>query len=579
MDWMVSLENGAKSFGAAIEQPARWVWNNTPLVGLTWGVLKLGVNTGFQVLAQAQSLRTAIPALFSHHKTLRVLDGIRQVLTYDVAPILAMHGANNYIQNYYREGVQPAQDWYEPYALFLSGLTVVDYAVRAITWRMAPRALVRTTILESVAPLAFNAAVPKKESKICDEKCASQPLLSSMLRSPLILIGNEIALYFLRKVPYMEYPAYLLGLVFYSQFILRSVTPEVCMDHKADVIPPETTLSLVITTELMNKLIVDYALGSIMGPLPYVYDRTLRHFVLLFFTNLAAHMALPTDTTSFDPFKFYDQIQGHISNVITHGLDTYIPIVIEKNKNKTPIITLPEALQFAIKILKTDLVEVKKKPEELTLLNKTMQNCISLCIPALFHSIHNATNDPVIAPHWSSVRTSALNTLGTIKTIGNAKTTATLAWAPNAVAKMLNFLFGLPEGLIRVFLIMSKEKDCLDFVDAFHTWFERNNVDYKVTLAKDTNIVLHGDKPLQEVDSSPQETPLPPPPKQFLTTRTSDRTIDASRFAPRSGRGIQGVASGRYGFLTQRKPTINAAQEVAQVITDSAPKVETTASL
>ena len=79
-------------------------------------------------------MRKAVPTLIFNPNARIILNGMAYIAVYDVLP-LSLNAANNQIQTYFRSGHQDDTDWLTPYSVFLSGLTVINCAVTAYTWR------------------------------------------------------------------------------------------------------------------------------------------------------------------------------------------------------------------------------------------------------------------------------------------------------------------------------------------------------------------------------------------------------------------------------------------------------------
>ncbi|MBI2785097.1 MAG: hypothetical protein HYX60_01835 [Legionella longbeachae] len=280
MSWWTTVEDGTKVIGNGVA----WIWNHTPLSPTINYVIEEGL-----------ALRETIPAIVTP-AVLKMLKGMGNVLFYDVLPVASVHLANNGIQRYFRTGYNTEQaSMLAPYNLFLSSLSLVNYAVKIYTLRQASQLVVHTLILDSLGSSSFNAykaKLTKPPETLCiEEECNFKRKFKGSLREPIVLAGNDLVLWGISKLPYGgEQLSWLLAIYFYGEYITRMATPERCERHKAMKSESVFSIGLLYT---VSSALMDRVLESTVGMPPYLYLRTLRHLLLLTYINIASHLTLP----------------------------------------------------------------------------------------------------------------------------------------------------------------------------------------------------------------------------------------------------------------------------------------------
>jgi len=223
---------------------------------------------------------------------------------------------------------------------------------------------------------------------------------------------------------------------------------------------------------------------------PKLYHRTLQHFLLLLHINLAAHMRLPLveekDATLYlDPLNLYERVCRFLADVLFAGLMKRIPIDFKPVPGAAPIIPLSTALQCSTRILNSDkeTETVYKAPG---FFSKGVQKLRTLLLPPILHSAKDFCRDPIVTLYWPAIRKGGITTTEMIESIGLSKKIKLLSWAPKSVATVLNLKFGVPKKVTRSALMLSKEEDFWNFIDALKKWFERHNIKTEVVLAENT---------------------------------------------------------------------------------------------
>ena len=525
MSWWSSVVDGVKSVGTKLSNGAKWVWNNASLSKITTSLFTYTANTTFQILEQGLAWRKALPTLINNPAAKNIVNGMVNIAKNDAFP-LAVYFANNAVQEYFREGHE--QDpWLAPYSAFLGGLTIVHYGVKAYSYRQGVQSLMRMTVIDAVGPSAFNSNKVVAPPTLCkDLDCNFKRKTKGMLREPFILAANDLITWAISCIPYVgETTALGIRIFFNGRYITRLVTPERCERHKAMM--QESVLALGLTYEA-STMIMDYILESTVGLPPFLFHRTMKHLLLLLHVNLAAHMSIPLvedkdATLIIDPLNIYERVCRFIADVIFAGLMKRIPIDFKPVKGAPPLIPLSPALKFGTKLLNSDKErEIKTAPG---FFNRSLNTARAWVAPPIFQSWRDFINDPIISNYWQGIQQGSLNTVKIILSYRESKTKTTLGWVPpKAVAVAINLKFGIPKKLTQFLVMLSKEEDFWDFVEALKSWLERNNIKGEVELVEHSGIDLPGEKKLEPTPVEPEQQPSEPP-EQLMSTRSQHQEV------------------------------------------------------
>lgn len=520
MDWSTGIE-GVKTVYKGVGKGCSWVWNNATLAKCTYGLFTYGANTVFQGLEGLLALRTAVPTLVYNRQAKKIMYGAGYLLINDALFLIALNFGNTHLQNYCRKGHEQ-ETYYSLYGAFLTVLTLVNYSITAFTWRQGVQTLIRNTIIESNAPSAFNSNKSSPPKSLCtDLKCNYKRIAKGMLREPLILLANDGFVWVIKNsIPYVGGAmATILNIFFHGRYQYRIATPERCERHKAMM--QEEVLALGLGYEITTRLL-DHLLEQSIGIPPKFYHRTLQHLLLLLHINLAAHSRLPLveekDATLYlDPLNLYERICRFLADVLFAGLMKRIPIDFKPVPGAAPLIPLSTALQWSSMILNKDK-ETEMQYQPPGVLAKLLQKLRVIILPPILQSAHGFCRDPIVTLYWPAIRQGGITTTEMIESIGLSKKVQLLSWAPKSVATVLNLKFGIPKKVTRSALMLSKEEDFWDFIDALKKWFERHNVKTEVLLADnigETGLVRTALLPLPKNEDV---TPIAPS-SQLITER------------------------------------------------------------
>ena len=562
MGWWSSVGDGAKAMGNGLLTAANWIWENASITKITTGIVTYATNTLFQSVEQLAALRTAVPTLINNPEARKVVNGMAYVAFYDVLPLVALNAANNGMQNYFRAGSQEDAAWYGPYSLFLSGLTLANYAVTAFTWRQGAQSFSRMLILDSLGPPAFNSNKKLSPESLCTElDCTTKRKMKGWGREPLVLLANDALTWGISRVPYIGPPiSKVLGVYFIGRYMTRLATPERCERHKEMM--QESVLSLGLSYTATTWL-MDMFLEATTGMPPYLYYRTMRHLLLLLHVNVASHMnlprGLPKDATAYvDPLNIYERITRFIADVIFEGLKVRVPIDFKLEEGAKPLIPLSTALKLGTKILNSDKPVLN--PEKPGFFKQSVDTLRVWVLPPMFQSADGLINDRIISDHWPSIQMGAVDLIKILSNVGkNNKISATLVatatWVPGSTEVALEYKWGVPRVVTRYGLRLSKKEDFWDFADALKGWFERHSVKFEVVLDEKPQLPLLGDKPIAELPKDVDPTPVTSA-VQLVSEKSkvkSDIVSNADELIPRKAPVINLLSTNPYSLLTARK--------------------------
>lgn len=502
MDLWGTVVSGVESVKNGVVQGASWTWNNASLSRLTVGLVTYTANTAFGLLEQGLALRNAVPALITNPKSLKVVKGMGHMVL-DAIPIIALNYLNTSTQNYFRSDADKDASWLTGYSVFLSGLTLVNYGVRAYTLRQSIQSVIRVSVLDTLGPIAFKVKKNNGEEKmpsfsLCDkEQCTTSRKLKGLLREPVILLSNDLLTGAISAIPYVGKPASeVIRVGFNGRYIARMATPGLCERHKIQDLTQESMWSLGLTYGLTGML-MDKALESTVGMPPYLYYRTLHHLLLLLHVNMAAHMHLslinPEDATlPFDPLNFFEGIVRFTTDVVSAGLLKIVPIVFKFDENAEPIVPLPTALQYGVGLLEHD---IEKRDALASKLHFQILNKLVVIFPPVLQSMKGLLRDPIINLYWPGFNKRLTIYVDYAKTARSIINQYSLDKYPGLVTFGLKHYYKVPTGVTEVALTLNGEEDFWNLIFALKAWLDRhsdNRISIIPRLPEPVNF-LHGD--------------------------------------------------------------------------------------
>lgn len=509
MKWLSSL---GKNF-STVSDNITWIWNKAELTQATISLATYSANTFFEMVDQVRALRQAVPVLFTKEHSKKIANSMVYITIQDVLfPVLAVNFVNNGVQNFYRRQGDPESSWHVPYTAGLCVLTLVDFGVKAYTYRQAVQSFIRITVLDAAAPSAFNADRTNPPLHACSKECNLKRRITGVFREPIILLTNDALVYMLRQIPYGgETISEVVRIFFNGRYITRLATPELCERHKFQLMMQESVLGLGLGYWLTSKL-MDNVLEQTIGLPPYIFHRTLKHVLLLLHANVATHMVLPLveakdATLPYDPFNIYERVCRFIADVVFTGLKIRIRTDFKPEEGKPPIITLSFVLQTLTTMLNQDFTT--KHSFLPVFMQKSYQKARPYLLPTILHSTDKFVNDPLVGVYWEVIQDGAAEFIDRITAIGKDKNTQRLSQAPREqVALALYYFLGFPQSITKIILMLSRDEDFWEFVEALDSWFQRHPVKGRLQLAATSTVenVLQQDRPheaaVEKVDDS-----------------------------------------------------------------------------
>ncbi|MFA6301614.1 MAG: hypothetical protein WC627_00580 [Legionella sp.] len=502
MKWISSLGKNFSTFSDNVT----WIWNKASLTQATISLATYSANTFFEMVDQVRALRQAVPVLFTKEHSKKIANSMVYITIQDVLfPVLAVHFINNGVQNFYRRQEDPESSWHVPYTAGLCVLTIVDYSVKAYTYRQAVQSLIRITVLDAAAPSAFNADRTNPPLHACSKECNLKRRITGVFREPIILLTNDALVYMTRQFPYGgETISEVVRIFFNGRYITRLATPELCERHKFQLMMQESVLGLGLGYWLTSKL-MDYALEQTIGLPPYIFHRTLKHVLLLFHANMATHMVLPLveakdATLPYDPFNIYEAVCRFIADVVFTGLKIRIGMDFKPEEGKPPIVTLSFVLQTLTTMLNQDFTT--KKSFLPVFMQKSYQKARPYLLPTILQSTDNFVNDPLVGVYWEVIQDGTAEFVDRITAICKDKKTQMLSQAPrDQVVLALYYFLGLPQGITKIILMLSRDEDFWEFVEALNSWLQRHPVKGRLQLAATGTVekLLQQDRPHETV--------------------------------------------------------------------------------
>ena len=433
------------------------------------------------------ALREALPTLKNNKKARQIVNGFASVVVNDVLPIVALNAVNNGVQNYFREGYEEDQAS-TAYSLFITALTLGNYLVTSISWHQGSQVFVRVAVLDSFAPAAFNSNKKTLPPSICDDECNIQRRIKGSAREVPMLWAGELLAYGANMVPYVGLPlSKTIAIINNGRYITKAVTEERCERHK--YVEPEFALAAGLTLEL-SSLALDKALEATVGPMPFLYMRALKHILLAFSVNTAAHMnvplVLPKNATIPDPFHYYEWAWRFYFDVLWAGLLVRVPIDFKPAPNESPLLSLDSTLRVGTEVLRSDLeTEVKSLP------NPWVKKAKDWVIPPMFRSAYDFPKDRVVAKYWPDIREGGINIFEGIQVYSKNKGVRTLVWSPENAARILHHYLGIPEGATKIAIRVFGEQKFAGFTVAAQSWLRRHPSSLEI---KSTIALLSGNK-------------------------------------------------------------------------------------
>lgn len=483
MGWWTTVEEG-------LANGLSWTWNNASLTGLVKNAFTYVTNTGFGIIEQASALKKAIPALYekpkskpnSDSKSWKIIKGMAYVIK-GAIPLILLNYSNTMLQGYFRSEPSKDESWFTAYSVFLSGLTLVDYGVRAYTLRQGTETLIRVSILDTLGPIAFKKGKKPSDNSPCiEQKCGFSRKAKGLLKEPVILFSNDLLTGAISKIPHVGLPmSQVARVLFNGRYIARTASP-LCERHKLESIRHETFLSLGLTYE-MTSFLLDKLIQA--AGVPYMYSRSLSHILLLLHVNLAANMELTMEKNEkqilpFDPLNVFEAVPRFLLDVLVAGLQVRIPLDFKFDETAEPLFTLTDAFKWGTKLANRDL-DNKSAPES-SLFHKAADKIWVFIAPPILQSVDDCIRDPIIMLYWPGLKKDVCLYVDGVLSAGYQVEKFKVAKFPGFTALALKWYKNVPIDCTETALSLSKDEAFWDLIYALKAWFDRHGDKVNVQL-------------------------------------------------------------------------------------------------
>lgn len=508
-----------------------WGWTVTPLTTLT----TYAANTLVHSLNQGVALRNSIPALASPESK-KILKAVAYITAYKILPLILLNSLNTAARTAVNEGREEENTaWYNAALLFI--FNMIDWTVIGYTRRQELELFLETLTLDIQAPaafIAFKAGLPKSLPSPCEEQnCNYKRRAKGSIREFFVLFANDLLTGAISYIPYIGKPTDLILAVYFSgDVIVRSALLNYCERHRSTDSELLLSLGLSYTVTIM---LMDKILEATVGMPPFLVHRTMRHLMLLWHVNNAAHMDIKyvvpgKGTLAIDPIMAYERVSSFLTDgAFALSMDQLTKIV-HPEPNAPPLFSLSNVLKKLTTALNSDL-EKEHTPQP-----SFFKKVIKKALPPIFRSTQDAVHNPVIRIFWPNLQEFLLDILDIIEEAGMPVGKLTKTPVPGVAATVKKALppilfkkYGISQNLTQFLIPLCKDEDFWSFVLALQQWLQRHNVNDKKALASissDKLISLHegGEQvtiaPPQEDESAPM-----PPPSQ-ITSRAVRTLVD-----------------------------------------------------
>lgn len=457
-----------------------WSLVTDTMLSLADNTFSYTINTTIQILEQISVYREAIRYVSKDKKSQTVLDHMSFILFNDIIPMIALNAFNNKLQQTFQNDEQTELSWLEPYSYFAGSLMLVNYAVTAITWRQGIQTTIRVAALETFGPPAFLSGIINKMDLQCDtNECHLGVKLKGNVAQLITLFANDALANGIHFIPVVGPAASIaLSTIFKGRFIVRSVTPGLCPQHKLPSFRFETILALGLIYQFYCWSL-ESALSETIGLPPYLYLRSLRHLILLLQVPFAAQkimaMAKLNTKTEGNIIDAYESVLAFLVEAFIEG----VPAVLKNRKSENPLITGDDVLQFFTVLLKADAYQRKLQP---IVINRPPQtgdwNVKNLHIswasllPPLMQGTQGVIRDPIIAAYWPGFKNTIYFIVDIAENIQDqAESSMLVKMAPKTfLIWALNLYLGAPKRLTGTALSYINDQYFWSFMRALKNW-------------------------------------------------------------------------------------------------------------
>ncbi len=481
MSWWSSLVE-------SVSDAYSWIWDNVPFQRTVTTGLTAGSNVIFESLEQAVAVKKV---LNPSPNSLTILDNMKDIVIYDVLPVMGVNYVNMLFQDYVRHSLEEQALTWSPYLAVC--MSVIDGVVTLYTFKKSTEMLVHSTLVEFKSPNAFNEKkLAEKPETECIQNCNSQRFAKGYIRELFILFLNQQASSYVRTFPLIGEPAYwILNTLAWGNIIHSIATPELCGRHKFKGRTQERLYTLGLGY-LAGELAIN-TFAARVG-LPYIANRTLLRLWLSCNVNLAAqrHLSSTSDepTFPFDPLQTIENVSFFVFEWSYAGGKKIIPEYIKKKAANSIFNPLPLILKWLIILIESD--KEKEHVKESPFFIQSGKKIGVMFWPKMFHGTHEFITDPIISQHWDDFQKGSVDVLKYILKVEDNFALAIARWSPEMTARAIKYFTGIPKPVTKNLLLLTRDEDVLHFVNTLYHWFKRHGLVQKTSLViSEKTITLH----------------------------------------------------------------------------------------
>lgn len=460
------------------------------------------INTTIQVLEQISVYKDAIHHVLNDKKSRLVLYHMNFILWDDVIPMITLNALNNKLQQTFQNDEQTEFSCLDFYSYFAALLMLINYTVVFITWRQGIQTTIRVAALETFAPPAFLSSLLDKMELKCDTReCHIGVQLQGNIKQLVNLFANDTLASSVRYIPVVGPAASTaLSIIFKGRFIVRSVTPGLCAEHKLPSFRLETIIALGLIYQLYCWSLEE-ALSKTIGLPPYLYLRSLQHLILLLQVPFAAQRILTMTKSNTKPegnniIDIYEYAVGFLVETLIAG----VPVVLNGRKSQKPFITVHDVLQVITKLIEADAYHQKSLPPIVISRVSQAWNWNSKhwtifwyeLFPPVMQGTQGFIRDPIIAAYWPGFKSRVLYVVTTLKIIRAKTQTSNLMQMTPTHFLMLAvyFYFGVPKKLTESALKCIEDQYFWDFISVLENWVEVHDSSNQIQEAQEEVLLL-----------------------------------------------------------------------------------------
>lgn len=242
---------------------------------------------------------------------------------------------------------------------------------------------------------------------------------------------------------------------------------------------------------------MEHLMEGTIGLPPFLVRRTIQQLVLLWYTNISAHMKIPyvasgKGTLFWDPILLYEFLSGFVIDTLLEGGKVKIA------EKLTPPPGIPSSLPLSAifsnlaSILNRDLERVGTKPPGF------FKKKLIHILPPVFRSTQDAIHNQILSIFWPAIRDFIYETLLPVQEKGQLIGELTLSNIPlvaplvkKTLSQILLDKYGISKKTSKFIFKLCKEEEFHRFLLALKHWLERHNTQNKKTLLTDSSSELN----------------------------------------------------------------------------------------